>query len=107
MIIRGRDVERDCRSIVNQLVTSMPKDVLLRTSFTERGKSTPIQVTEKVRVKSKSSFTRKVHFTDAKAEYEPSSDCSSGDETMSGASDKIRARAGRFVRGEVDETTEG
>ena len=107
MIIRGRDVERDCRSIVNQLVTSMPKDVLLRTSFTERGKWTPIQVTEKVRVKSKSSFTRKVHFTDAKAEYEPSSDCSSGDETISGASDKIRARAGRFVRGEVDETTEG
>ena len=29
VIIRGRDVERDCRSIVNQLVTSMPKDVLL------------------------------------------------------------------------------
>ena len=66
VIIRGRDVERDCRSIVNQLVTSMPKDVLLRTSFTERGKSTPVQVTEEVRVKSKCSFTRKVHFTDAK-----------------------------------------
>ena len=83
--IRGRDVERDCRSIVNQLVTSMPKDVLLRTSFTERGKSTPIQVTEQVRVKSKSSFTRKIYFTDAKAEYEPGSDCCSGDETMSGS----------------------
>ena len=41
VIIRGRDVERDCRSIVNQLVTSLSKDVLLRTSFTERGKSTP------------------------------------------------------------------
>ena len=86
VIIRGRDVERDCRSIVNQLVTSMPKDDLLRTSFTERGKSTPVQVTEEVRVKSKSSFTRKVHFTDAKEDYEPSSDCSSGDETMSGES---------------------
>ena len=86
VIIRGRDVERDCRSIVNQLVNSMPKDVLLRTSFTERGKSTPVQVTEEVRVKSKSSFTRKVHFTDAKKEYEPSSDCSSGDETRSGES---------------------
>ena len=84
VIIRGRDVERDCRSIVNQLVTSMPKDVLLRTSFTERGKS--VQVTEEVRVKSKSSSTRKVHFTDAKEEYEPSSDCSSGDETISGES---------------------
>ena len=86
VIIRGRDVERDCRSIVNQLVTSMPKDVLLRTSFIERGKSTPVQVTEEVRVKSKCSFTRKVHLTDAKEEYEPSSDCSSGDETMSGES---------------------
>ena len=83
VIIRGRDVEQDCRSIVNQLVTSTPKDVLLRTSFAERGKSTPFQVTEEVRVKSKSSFTRKVYFTDAKEEYEPSSDCSSGDETMS------------------------
>ena len=90
VIIRGRDVERDCRSIVNQLVTSMPKDVLLRTSFPERGKSIPVQVTEEVRVKSKSSFTRKVHFTDAKAEYEPGSDCASGDETMSGESDIFR-----------------
>ena len=81
VIIGGRDVERDCRSIVNQLVTSMPKDVLLRTSFTEREKSTPVQVTGEVRVKSNSSFTSKVRFADAKAEYEPSSDCSSGDET--------------------------
>ena len=86
VIIRGRDVEQDCRSIVNHLMTSTPKDVLLRTSFAERGKSTPFQVTEEVRVKSKSSFTRKGHFTDAKEEYEPSSDCSSGDETMSGES---------------------
>ena len=86
VIIRGRDVERDCRSIVNQLVTSMPKDVLMRTWFIERGKLPPIQVTEEVRVKSKSSFTRKVHFTNAKEEYELSSDCSSGDETMSGES---------------------
>ena len=30
VIIRGRDVERDCRSIVNQLVTSMTKEVLLK-----------------------------------------------------------------------------
>ena len=69
MIIRGRHVERDGRSIVNQLVTSMPKEVLLKTSFTECGKSTPVQVTEEIRVKSKSSFTGKVHFTDAKEEY--------------------------------------
>ena len=90
VIIRGRDVERDCRSIVNQLMTSMPKDVLLRTSFIERGRPTPVQVTEEVRVKSKSSFTRKVHFTDVKEEYDPSSDCSSWDETMSGESDTPR-----------------
>ena len=83
--IRSRDVEWDCRSIVNQLVTSMPKDVLLRTSFTGRGKSTPIRATEEVRVESKSSFTRKVHFTDSKEEYEPSSHCSSGDETIPGS----------------------
>ena len=90
VVIRGRDVERGCRSIVNQLVTSMPKDVLLRTSFPERGKPIPVQITGEVKVKSKSSFTRKVHFTDAKAEYEPGSDCSSGDETMSGESDIFR-----------------
>ena len=87
VIIRGRDVERDCRSIVNQLVTSMPKDALLRTSFPERGKPIPVQITEEVKVKSKSSFTRKVHFTDAREEYEPSPDYSSGDETISGESD--------------------
>ena len=82
--IRSRDVEQDCRSIVNQLVTSMPKDDLLRTSFTEHRTSTHVQATEEVRVKSKSSFTRKIHFTDAREEYEPSSDCSSGEETLCG-----------------------
>ena len=44
------------------------------------------QATEEVRVMSRSSFTRKVRFTDAREEYEPSSDCSTGDETMSGES---------------------
>ena len=87
--IRCRGHERDCRSIVNQLVNSRPKDVLLRTSFTEHRTSTQVQATEEVRVKSKSSFTRKVHFTDAKEEHEPSSDCSSGDETMSGESSTL------------------
>ena len=85
--IRSRGVERDCRSFVNQLVTSMPKEVLLRTSFTEYGTSNQNQATEEVRIRSKSSFTRRVHFTDAKEEYEPSPDCSSMDETMSGESD--------------------
>ena len=85
--IRSRGVERDCRSIVNQLVSSMPKEVLLRTSFTEYGTLKQNQTAEEVRIRSKSSFTRRVHFTDAKEEYEPSPDCSSVDETMSGESD--------------------
>ena len=85
--IRSRGVERDCRSIVNQLVSSMPKEVLLRTSFTEYGTLNQTQATGEVRIKSKSSFARRVHFTDAREEYEPSPDYSSGDETMSGESD--------------------
>ena len=85
--ILSRGVERDCRSIVNQLVSSMPKEVLLRTSFTEHGTLNQTQATEEVRIKSKSSFARRVHFTDAREEYEPSPDCSSWDETMSGESD--------------------
>ena len=85
--IRSQVVERDCRSIVNQLVSSMPREVLLRTSFTEYGTLNQNQTTEEVRIRSKSSFTRRVHFTDAKEEYEPSPDCSSVDETMSGESD--------------------
>ena len=48
--------------------------------------STQVQATEEVRVKSKSSFKRKVQFTDARDEYEPSLDRSTGDETMSGES---------------------
>ena len=47
--IRSRDVEQDCLSIVNQLVNSMPKDVLLRTSFTEHRTSIHVQATEEVR----------------------------------------------------------
>ena len=87
MSIRSRGVERDCRSIVNQLVSSMPIEVLLTTSFTEYRTLTQAQATEEVRVKSRSSFTRKVHFTDKREEYEPNCDGSSGDETMSGESD--------------------
>ena len=83
MTIRSRDVERSYQSIVNQLVSSMPKDVLLRASFRDNGTSTQVQATEEIRVRSKSSFTRKVQFTDAREEYESSLNCSSGDETMS------------------------
>ena len=85
--IRSRGAERDCRSIVNQLVSSMPKEVLLRTSFTKHGTLNQTQATEEIRINLRSSFARKVHFTDAREEYEPSPDCSSGDETMSGESE--------------------
>ena len=78
-----RHVERDCRSIVNQLGSSMPKDVLLRTSIREHWASIHVQTTEEVRVKSKSSLTGREQFTDAREEYEPSSGCSSGDEKLS------------------------
>ena len=61
--IRSRGVEQDCRSIVSQLVNSMPKDVLLRTSLTEHRTSTQVQANEEIRVKSKYSFTRKVNYT--------------------------------------------
>ena len=33
--IRNWENERDCRSIVNQLVNSMPEDALLTTSYSE------------------------------------------------------------------------
>ena len=85
--IRSRGVERDCRSIIKQLVNSMSKEVLLRTSFTAHGILNQAQATEGVRFKSGSSFTGKVHFTDAREEYEPSSGCSSGDKIMSWESD--------------------
>ena len=103
VFIRVRDVERDCRSIVNQLVTSIPKDVLLRTSFTERGKPTPVQVTEEVRVKSKSSFT--FHGCKRRVRSELRF-FFRGRDTVRGVR-HLRARAGRLVRGEVDETTKG
>ena len=101
MSTRSRGVERDCRSIVNQLVSSMPKEVLLRTSFTEYGTLNQSQATEKVRIKSKCSFARRVHFTDAREEYEPSPNCSSGDETMSGESDTFE-----HVRDDVSEESD-
>ena len=82
--IRSRDVVRDRRLIVNQLVNSMPTDVLLRTSYTEHREAIHAQTTEEVRVKSKSSVTRKIQSTEAKEESEPCSDCSSGDETLYG-----------------------
>ena len=104
--IRSREVELYCRSVVNRLVNSMPKDVLLRTSFTEHRSSTHVQATEEVRVKSKSSFTRKVHFTDARGEYEPSSDCSSGVRQCPG-NQALSSPYRRLVRGNNVGTTKG
>ena len=64
--IRSRDVERDCRSIVKQLVNSIPKDAMLRTSYVEDRKAIRTQITEEVSVKSKSSVERRIQFADAK-----------------------------------------
>ena len=84
--IRSRDVELDFRSIVNNLVSSISKDVLLRFSYVECQRSVATQTAQDFNVELKSSVTRKVQFTDTKEEYETSSDCSSGDETLSGES---------------------
>ena len=81
--IRSRDVERDFQSLVNQLVNSIPKDILLRTPYVERQHLISTRSTQGINVELKSSMARRVQFVDAKKEYEPCSDCSSGDETSS------------------------
>ena len=48
------------------------------------------QTAQEVNVELRSSVTRSVEFTDTMEEYEPSSDCSSGDETLSGESCTFR-----------------
>ena len=77
--IRSRKNELDCGSIVNQLVSSIPKDVLVRSSYLECQQSVATQHAQEVSVKLISSVTRRFQFTGTKEEYEPSSDCSSGD----------------------------
>ena len=64
--IRSRDVERDCQSIVNQLVNLIPKDVLLRISCVENQQLTSTQSAQGISVELKSSLARRVQFTDAK-----------------------------------------
>ena len=88
--IWSRDVELDCRTIVNQFVNSIPKDVLLRTWYVERQQATGTQTAQEVSVRLRSRVARRVQFTDAREEYEPSSDCSSGHQTLSGESSHIR-----------------
>ena len=61
---RNRDVELDCRSIVNQLVSSIPKDVLLRTSYVECQQPIATQTAQEVNVELRSSVTRRIQFTD-------------------------------------------
>ena len=80
--IRRRDVKLDCRSIVNQIVSSIPNDVLLMTSYVERQQATGTQTAQEVSVKLRSSVTKRVQITDAREEYEPNSDCSCGGETV-------------------------
>ena len=55
--IRSRDVELDCKLIVNQLVSSIPKDVLLRTSYVECLQSIATQTAQEVNVELRSSVT--------------------------------------------------
>ena len=84
--IRCRVVELACRSIVNQLVSSIPKDVRLRRSYVECQQSTATKTSQEINVELRFCVTRRVQFTDTKEEYEPSSDCSSGEEALSGES---------------------
>ena len=87
--VRTHEVELDCPSIVNQLVSSIPKDVLLRTSLVERRQTTGNQTAQEFSVELRSSVTRRVQLADAEEEYEPRSDCSSGKETLSGESSHV------------------
>ena len=57
--IRSRDVELDCRSIVNQLASSIRKNALLRTSYVDRQQATGTQTAQEVSVKLRSSVTRR------------------------------------------------
>ena len=90
--ILSRDVERDCRSVVNQLGNSIPNDILFRTSYVERQQLASTQSAQGVSVKLKPCMARRVQFTDAKKEYRPCSDCSSGDEKLSGESNQENGR---------------
>ena len=55
----------------------------------ERQQATGSQTAQEVSVKVRSSSARRVQFIDAREEYEPCSDCSSGDEKLSGESSHI------------------
>ena len=71
--IRSRDVERDCRSIVSQLLNSIPKDVLLRFTYVEHQKLTSTQSGQGVSIELKSRMVMvipKFRISDAKKEYE-------------------------------------
>ena len=55
----------------------------------ERQQATGTQTAQEVSVKLRSSVARRVQFTDAREEYEPCSECLSGDETLSGESSHV------------------
>ena len=67
-------------------MSSILKDVLLRTLHMELQQSIATQTTQEVNVQLRSSVTRSFQFTETKEQYDPSSDCSSGDEALSGES---------------------
>ena len=68
---RSRDIERDCRSIVKQLMNSIPKDVFLRISYVGSQQLTSPQPTHGVSVQLKSIMARRIHIVDGKKKYEP------------------------------------
>ena len=57
--IRSRDVELDCRSRVNQLVSSIPEDILLRIFYVACQQSIATQTAQEVNVELKPSVTRR------------------------------------------------
>ena len=83
---------------MNQLANSIPKDVLLRTSYVERQQLNSIQTAQEVSAKLKSSMARRVQFTEAKGEYAQCSYCSSADKTLSGESCVIARGQDDFPR---------
>ena len=89
---------------MNQLVISTPKDVSLRTSNVKRQQLTSTKPTRGVSVELKCSIARSVQFVDARKEYEPCSEFSCGDKTLSG---EPRDRILSGVSGNIKNKPEG
>ena len=110
IVTRSPDDERDSRSIVNKLVNSMPKNVLLRKIY-EHHEQTSTQFAEGSSVRLRAKVERRAQFVDATMAYEPCLKCSSGVETLSGEStqkndpDVILRKHCQWIRGWKDQAT--